>query len=257
MPARDLIALTSVHGMIHPFGDGSIGTKYNWVGSGPYLSNMYYKILANKPTYDIRHSVGFDMKSNNEHNLYPYSVGDKDGNPVPMWGLRVSCSDCWNTSQSWAGGPCHWRPTMNTAPDAPNRDIVMTTCYGGLDENSERIKDEGKKQCRESNITFTKEGIQLGNPGPVHISQKANAGWSNMFVLNFEAGMYKKFDIDEAAFRGTGCEGINLQSPDEMWEDGWTGVNSVTTSRVNQCPIQDLKEESGKHLYEVMEEYAD
>ena len=69
MSAKDLIALTAVHGMIHPFGMGSIGTKYNWIGSGPYLSNMYYKFLANRPTYYW--NSGFDMKSSQTHNLPP------------------------------------------------------------------------------------------------------------------------------------------------------------------------------------------
>merc|ERR1711881_193733 len=106
-----------------------------------------------RPTYDMRGSVGFDMKSNSQkgHNLLPWSVGDKNGKPVAMWGMRVSCSDCWNTTQSWAGGPCHWRPTMNTAPDAPNREIVMTSCFGGFDENGNRQKDENKYLCQKTN----------------------------------------------------------------------------------------------------------
>ena len=33
MSAKDLTALTSIHGMINPFGLGSIGSKYQWLGS--------------------------------------------------------------------------------------------------------------------------------------------------------------------------------------------------------------------------------
>merc|ERR1712018_32852 len=54
MSATDFIALDAIHGIVHPFQDGSIGTKYAWLGSGPNLSNMIYKMLANRPTYDMR-----------------------------------------------------------------------------------------------------------------------------------------------------------------------------------------------------------
>merc|ERR1712223_1094333 len=54
MSAIELIALNSIHGMIHPFGQGAVGSKYVWLGSGPHLSNIYYKLLANRPTYDVR-----------------------------------------------------------------------------------------------------------------------------------------------------------------------------------------------------------
>ena len=259
MSATDLVALISIHGMIHPFGQGAIGTKYTWMGSGPNLSNMFYKILANRPTYDIRGSVGFDMKSNSAsgHNLHPWSVGDENGDPVAMWGMRVSCSDCWNTDQLWAGGPCHWRPTMTTAPDAPNRQKVMRDCYGGLDENHKRVKNTKKSFCKKANIEFTSEGVQIGKTNPMHIDKNPTAGWSNMFMLNFEAGLYKKFDIDPVAFRGTGCEGINLQRADEMWQDGWTGVNAVTTSPVNQCNVTDVKDEHDYPIHKIVEEFAD
>ena len=262
MSATDFIALNSIHGMVLPFQDGSIGTKYAWLGSGPNLSNMFYKFLANRPTYDwTRGSTGMDMQSDSDrgHNLFPFSVGDENGNPVAMWSMRVSCSDCWNTTQEWAGGPCHWRPTMPTAPDAPNREHVKRGCFGGIGEDGKRIANTDNRLCKQSDppIEFTKEGIQIGNPGPVQTSSGPTAGWSNMFMLNYEAGLYKKFDIDPSAMRGTGCDGINLQDPNAMWTDGWTGVNSVTTSRVNQCPITDVEDGDGKPIHQIVEEFAD
>lgn len=260
MSATDFIALNSIHGMVHPFQDGSIGTKYAWMGSGPNLSNMFYKIIANRPTYHIGGSVGLDMKSDSDrgHNLFPTSVGDEYGNPVAMWGMRVSCSDCWNTTQEWAGGPCHWRPTMPTAPDAPNRQHVMTPCGGGINDNGKRVAST-KGNCKRANppIEFTKEGIQIGNPGSIHTSKGPTAGWSNMFMLNYEAGLYKKFDIDQAAMRGTGCDGINLEDDSARWPDGWTGVNAVTTSRVNKCNVTDVEDENGKPIHQIVEEFAD
>ena len=257
MSAKDFIALNSIHGMINPFSQASIGTKYTWMGSGPYLSNIYYKILANRPTYNIGGSIGFDMKSGQDHNLWPYSVGDENGNPVAMWGLRVSCSDCWNTTQSWAGGPCHWRPSMPTAPDCPNREKIMPDCFDKFENGQRQIKTD--HSCKD--IQFSPEGVQIGNSGTINVdtSDAGTGGWSNMFMLNYEAGMYKKFDIDEAAMRGTGCPGINLQNPDEMWTDGWDCLkaNAVILSRVNQCPKQDLADETGKPIYKIVEEFAD
>ena len=78
-----------------------------------------------------------------------------------------------------------------------------------------------------------------------------------MFQLNYETGLYKKFDIDEAAMRGTGCDGINLTDPNAMWTDGFQGVNEVITSRVNNCPKNYLMAENGKPIYEIVEEFAD
>ena len=261
MSAKDFIALNSIHGMISPFTDASIGSKYTWMGSGPYLSNIYYKILANRPTYHVGGSTGFDIKSSQEHNLNPYSIGDKNGNPVAMWGMRVSCSDCWNTTQSWAGGPCHWRPTMPTADDCPNREKVMKDCYGKWENGRRETRSNGAfaRLCKD--VHFSPEGIQIGDATTIHIDKnpRGTGGWSNMFMLNYEAGMYKKFDIDDVAMRGTGCEGINLQNPDEMWTDGWDVMeaNAVKVSRVNQCPKQDLEDETGKPIYEIVEAFAD
>lgn len=262
MSPKDFIALNSIHGMISPFTKASIGSKYTWLGSGPYLSNIYYKILANRPTYHHGGSVGFDMKSGQDHNLHPFSVGDANGDPVAMWGLRVSCSDCWNTTQSWAGGPCHWRPTMPSADDCPNREKIMKECYGNWENGQRQTKTSGTwaRLCKD--VHFSPEGIQIGSsPGSINIdtSSSGTGGWSNMLMLNYEAGMYKKFDIDDVAMRATGCDGINLQNPGEMWTDGWDcmDANAVKLSRVNECAKQDLEDETGKPIYKIVEEFAD
>ena len=129
--------------MVNPIGKGSIGSVYNWVGSGQHLSNMYYKILANRPTYDIGGRTGMDMVSEapSGHNLHPYSIGDENGNPVAMWGLRVSCMDCWNTTQLWAGGPCMWRPTMPKNP---------TRAKAAKDNSTMLIRNESNQANRQT-----------------------------------------------------------------------------------------------------------
>jgi hypothetical protein len=49
-------ALMAIHGAVHF--PANLGVKYTWVGPG-YLSNVYYKMIANKPMY--RFDRGGDM----------------------------------------------------------------------------------------------------------------------------------------------------------------------------------------------------
>ena len=247
MPARDLIALSSIHGMIHPFGKGSIGEPYAWVGSGPNLSNMYYKLLANRPTYI--NGRGFGMGKG----LVPYVVGDVNGNPVASRGFRVSCSDCWNTTQLWMGGPCVWRPgRLESAKSGENE--VMTSCFGGFDENNKRVKNK-ENSCGEKEITFTPVGIQKGfSPSGKHSGRV----WSNMFLLNYEVGLYKKFGIDDVAMRPTGCN-LDLPKPDTPWEGNAKLIKThgVAQSELNTCPVNELEDETSKPIYKIVEEFAD
>ena len=263
MSARDLIALTSIHGLINPFGEGSIGTKYTWVGSGASLTNMYYKIIANKPMYAFgKGSIGRPMiNAHGQGNIYPAAIGDEDGNPVAHHGMRVTCSDCWNTAQEGFGGPCVFRPTMATAPDAPNRDLLQRPAFDKF-ENGERVADT-------DGVTFTTTGIQKGNKRSYLKSpwSRQTTFWNNMFMLNYEAGFYRKFDVDPEAFRGTGCPGIDLETPNIMWGNGEPcsehgsgpikdGSNSVVASPAADCPVQDLIDEEGTRIAEITEQYA-
>ena len=49
-------ALQAIHGIVHS--PKNLGIKYTWFGSG-YLSNMYFRVIANKPRY--RFDNGGDM----------------------------------------------------------------------------------------------------------------------------------------------------------------------------------------------------
>ena len=49
MSAEHSQALQAVHGAVH---GSDVGVKYTWFGSG-YISNMYYKWIANHPTYSF------------------------------------------------------------------------------------------------------------------------------------------------------------------------------------------------------------
>ena len=86
-------------------------------------------------------------------------------------------------------------------------------------------------------------------------------------MLNYEAGFYRKFDVDPEAFMGTGCPGFiegrpfNLETPNVMWEHGsgpiTDGSNSVVASPAADCPVQDLIDEEGTSIAEITEQYAD
>ena len=97
---KNWIALQGIHGAVHA---ARIGIKYTWFGSG-YLSNMYFKMIANHPTYKMT-NVGGDLsftsctdceegsskcdengKKGNSLSVNNVAVGDVNGNPIPMTG---------------------------------------------------------------------------------------------------------------------------------------------------------------------------
>ena len=73
------IALQAVHGAI---GSALEKSKYGWFGSG-YISNMYFKEIATKPTYGPVGGGGIDVSISK---VIPLAVGDKDGNPYKNGG---------------------------------------------------------------------------------------------------------------------------------------------------------------------------
>ena len=48
MDALHWTALQAIHGVVHS--PKNLGVKYTWFGPG-YLSNVYFKMIANKPRY--------------------------------------------------------------------------------------------------------------------------------------------------------------------------------------------------------------
>ena len=82
MDAEHFAALMGIHGAVH---NGHIGLKYTWMGAG-YISNVYFKQLANKPLYkmgkggDLAFSSCFDG-SKATLPLYNVAAGDENGNP--------------------------------------------------------------------------------------------------------------------------------------------------------------------------------
>ena len=157
MSAEDYIATAfPIHGMIsdNVFNSFSVGTKYEYLSGGVYLSNMFFKFLANRPTYQI-----LQEGTTGKPHFQLTALGDKDGKPISMWGFRASCQKCLDNYQKWAGGPCHWRPTADDAPDAPNQDkIAFKSCFNGFDENNRFYNGSGSG-CE--NAYISSEGVSV------------------------------------------------------------------------------------------------
>ena len=117
-------ALQAVHGAVH---QAEVGTKYTWFGPG-YISNMYYKWIANHPRYDNDH--GGDITLDGQ--VVMRAKGDTNGQPRRQTGWRASCMMMWNTTE---GGPCFLRPTPSAAFDSPDPEHNTLECVDGIDEH--------------------------------------------------------------------------------------------------------------------------
>ena len=87
MDAEHFAALMGIHGAVH---NGHVGLKYTWMGPG-YLSNVFFKQLANKPLYKM--GKGGDLAFSSCHKgsketlpLYNVASGDENGDPVAYTG---------------------------------------------------------------------------------------------------------------------------------------------------------------------------
>ena len=204
MSAEHSQALQAVHGAVH---GADIGVKYTWFGSG-YISNMYYKWIANYATYDpAKFGYSGDL-SFKEDGMPGYKIlnlhakGDAEGRPRNQTGWRASCMYSWDTIE---GGPCVLRPVQGRAADGPDPEHFTQDCVNGyeLDENNniQPIKTTGK--C--SNTWFDEDMIIHGAPykdpydevvGPYNSSDPSEAqlrhgtGWNNQFAFPWEIGAY-------------------------------------------------------------------
>ena len=70
-------ALQAVHGAVH---SADVGVKYTWLGAG-YISNMYYKWIANHATYDFEHGGDLSFDADLGANVEMVAYGDKEGKP--------------------------------------------------------------------------------------------------------------------------------------------------------------------------------
>ena len=122
--------------------------------------------------------------------------------------------------QKWAGGPCHWRPTAENAPDAPNQEkIAFKSCFNGFDENNKFYNGSGSG-CE--NAYISSEGVSVGGTRtkPATSESSKFSQWTNQFLLNWEVGTVLKFDVDPETFRATNCEGLEVAEDGSGFVDG-------------------------------------
>ena len=130
MSAEHSQALQAVHGAVHI---AEIGVKYTWFGPG-YISNMYYKWIANHATYDFEN--GGDLSFQRGKNMIMRAKGDAEGKPRNQTGWRASCMMMWDTPE---GGPCLLRPSGSRAADSPDPTHQSWDCVEGYEESGQPI----------------------------------------------------------------------------------------------------------------------
>ena len=200
MGAEHSVAIQAVHGATHT---AHIGVKYTWFGSG-YISNMFYKMIANHPTYDFE--LGGDMSFINGDNVLLAARGDSEGQPRQQTGWRASCMMMWNTPE---GGPCVLRPSGSQAADSPDPEHHTVDCVSGYTEDRRPVISTETKGCEgawadENNIIH---GAAYEPPldevvGPYsavdendnqQIKLRHNTGWNNQFAFPWEISAYWNF----------------------------------------------------------------
>ena len=176
--------------------------KYTWFGAG-YISNMYYKWIANYATYDF--DQGGDFSFTEGRNMIMRAKGDADGKPRNQTGWRASCMYLWGTPE---GGPCVLRPTPSRAADSPGTELLTNECVAGYEEDWRPIIST-KSYCQnawadEDNVIH---GAGQASPlaeclGPfsavdmTDVTERLNrhrTGWSNMFAFPWEISAYWNF----------------------------------------------------------------
>ena len=200
MSAEHSQALQAVHGAVH---SADIGMKYSWFGAG-YISNMYYKWIANHATYDF--DQGGDLSFTKGRNMIMRAKGDADGKPRNQTGWRASCMMMWNTSE---GGPCLIRPSGSDSADSPDTEHRTEECVDGYNKDWTPIISTSTDGCEnawadENNAIH---GAAYKSPraecvGPfsavdqtdtTEIANRHATGWSNMFAFPWEISSYWNF----------------------------------------------------------------
>jgi len=261
-------ALQAIHGVVHS--PANLGVKYTWFGPG-YLSNVYFKMIANKPRY--RFDAGGDLSfgdggTNGSANIFATAIGDPDGKPVAQNSWRASCMMAWNTSE---GGPCFLRPTPASAFDSPNPDkMAFPHCIAKVDANGTCIKSDvwGKKcenvWCDENHI---EHGASLAGPdpeivGPWHENAtdqrwRHSGGWNNQFAFPWEIGLYWNFSVGGVGQRAIGCPGLDKPFG-TVEEPNWpfrTSNSPIFASDAMDCNVNTYSPD-GEPMHNIVDQLA-
>jgi len=241
-------ALQAVHGAVH---QSDVGVKYSWLGAG-YISNMYYKWIANHATYDFEHGGDLSMDAFTANaNIEMVAYGDPEGKPRKQTGWRASCMYLWNTTE---GGPCFLRPTGSKSADSPSPKTSSNRCLGSIDADWKAQVDTTRGGCKKA--SFTDQNVQIGarNARPLaevddrpysedfdkkERQNRHTTGWSNTFAFPWEISSFWDFTTStEKGQRAIGCPG--LDTPFEEWP--LRNLNSdIYASEAMSCGKQGYK----------------
>ena len=179
MPPEQFIALLAVHAMANH--GVTVSTRYHWFGPS-YLSNMYHKRLASRPTYRIEGGTlglcgsgqndGVFGRENATFQIFT-GIGAADGGPNPADSVRwrVFC----NYARYSDGGPCTWRPAQYR---------FRSSCFDGFDAEGRRTV-RNTSQCSQAWIDedgFEHEGMLVAP------DEDINEHWTGEFGLSMEFG---------------------------------------------------------------------
>jgi len=289
MDPEHWMALQAIHGATHGVG---MNIKYTWFGPG-YISNVYFKRIANKPTYQIG-TGGGDLsflacvgEGSSQTYVRNIAIGDQNGQPVAMTGWRTSCFYHFNTTE---GGPCMMRPMNPSSWDAPNpKDLANPKCVedwraGGLESwdgnnftGECRIK-KSQRGCSEAYCGTnehgqrvllksgqTKQWPKVEGPWAEHqddVTERRNRhaqSWNNEFAFPWEVGMYWNLtDVDPATGKPTpGRRPMGCEGLDAPYET-WPYRNNIKpnyASPAMNCGVNDYAPE-GRELHEIIDDLA-
>jgi len=266
MDSTQWTALQAIHGVVHA--PANLGVKYTWFGPG-YLSNVYFKMIANKPRYKF--DEGGDLSfggANGGDNIFASAIGDPEGKPVAQNGWRASCMMAWNTTE---GGPCFLRPTPASAFDSPNPDkMAFPHCVEKVDSNGTCVISTtwGRKcqntYCDENNVEHNSSlaGVDPQIEGPwtdnaTDQRWRHSESWNNQFAFPWEIGLYWNFTVGGEAQRAVGCPGLDApfgSVNDPKWPFR-TSNSPIFASPAMDCEKNTYAPE-GKPMHQVVDELA-
>ena len=189
LSAEETIALLAAHGVRARGHNKILATKYAWPGT-PYLSNMFFKHWAMKPTYTLDPDVdGFES-------LALAITGDKAGRPVDNYGYRLVCTAMWNLTDTTDDGPCYFKRQPNLGKGDVHR---ASSIYASPDNFGTQKAVDGVVTdygwdwfSTESNQVNPWIELQLSSPKTVtsiSFSSRMDCCWEFLRNLEIRAGM--------------------------------------------------------------------
>jgi hypothetical protein len=221
LTARQSIALMATHAMATHSHNKILGIEYRWAGN-PFLSNMYFKILASRPLFDLEAGLA---QSSGKGVL----AGDKFGQPLSrdvQGNFQFSCYEWWNTTTRDDSGPCFFRPMTTNAPhSSPDWDLLpRIPCFKWDYDLEDFVRLDEPEYCADENITIDRDtGVQYGG-----IAKHNSQSWAFTFFLNYEMNFMKDFEMGSEN-RPRGC---NLPDVYPGWDDPDTKPEATEVGRV-------------------------